>query len=110
MPGEGPLVGYKKLQDWEQPVVTGWQWDVLGEEEESVCLSVHPSGECCLLCCLGPASALGHGFCGFVKHFGAGTLVLDCGWKDSGLGLKGEKCGQKDFSVAEPEGVGRGVG
>lgn len=34
--------GYKKLQDWEQPVVTGWHWDVLGEEEESVCLSVHP--------------------------------------------------------------------
>lgn len=36
--------------------------------------------------------------------------MLDCGWKEGGLGLKGEKCGQKDFSMAEPEGMGRGAG
>lgn len=37
-------------------------------------------------------------------------LVPYCGWKEGGLGLKGEKCGQKDFSVAKPEGTGGGVG
>lgn len=52
--------------------MTGWQWDVLGGEEESIRLSIHLLGECCLLCCLGPASALGHGFCWFVKHLGQG--------------------------------------
>lgn len=46
-------------EDWEQPVVTGWHRDVLGEEEENVCLSIHLPGECCLRCCLGPASASG---------------------------------------------------
>lgn len=51
--------GYKQLQDWEQPVVTGWHRDVLGEEEENVCLSIHLPGECYLRCCLGPASASG---------------------------------------------------
>lgn len=90
--------------------MTGWQWDVLGEEEESICLFIYPPGKCCLLCCLGPASVLGHGFCCFLKPLGAGTLVPDHGWKEGGLGLEGNICGHQDFSVAEPEGMGGGVG
>lgn len=48
MPGEGPPGEYKRLQDSEQPVVTGWQWDALGEEEEeeNICLSVQVSAAC----------------------------------------------------------------
>lgn len=36
-------------------------------------------------------------------------MVLDCGWKEGGLGLKGEKGGQKGFCVVKSVGTGGGV-
>lgn len=65
-------------------------WDVLGEEEENVCLSILLLGECCLLCCPGPARALGFG--GFGKQGGdtGAGLWLEGGWFKV---EKWQKCG-----------------